>query len=163
MFVAGSAAADSRSGKRVPARIFKSRAQLKKALGKGVADRIPASFDFELFALGWVELPVSPDANVKIITLPPYNHHGSEYGLRVRHSAALQVQVTRRGGTLEFELMGDAPCSGGMAKPPDAVARCHKRIAASAEEGRKTLHLFATPRYRLKTAKATRRALPKRP
>ena len=141
----------------VQTRIFMSRAAISKALGEHVANGVPADFNFELFALVWVELPVSANPGVQITTLPADKDHWFQ------HSAALGLRASRTTQELVFELIVDMPCSGGIPKLPEQMAVCSEAVAASGEEAEKTLHLFATPRAKLKAVKATRVDAPPRP
>jgi hypothetical protein len=139
------------------ARIFKSRAALAAALGQPIAKQLPASFDFQLFALVWVKLPVAAAPQVKIVTLP------ADRPLRYSHSGALKIELTRKGTTLRAAMVHDSPCSGGARRPPDMMAACYKRLQASMDAAKRTQVLFATPRARLRRVVATQRRLPPRP
>lgn len=138
-------------------RVFKTRAALEKAFGKKTCDQVPETFDFSLFALVWVALPAAADATVKITTLP------ADSGFQMNHSDGLALWATRRTKTLEFQLQPDDPCAGGMDKPPDIMKSCTEAVSSSAAMAEKTLHLFATPRAKLESAKATVMPISPRP
>ena len=57
----------------------------------------------------------------------------------------------------------DSPCMGGMEKPPEQAAACHRSLEANMNAAKQTQVLFATPRARLRRVVATRFQAPPRP
>lgn len=146
-------------GPGVKTRIFRSLSSIERGLGKQVADQIPRSFDFQLFALVWVDLPVAAKPEVKITQLPA----DFDYGFRIQHSPALTLEIRRKTKVLEIALIADSPCQLGIPQPEEQRKQCSDKLAADMEDAKKTLHLLATPRAHLKTVKVERKHTQPRP
>ncbi len=143
--------------KRATTRIFKSRAAVRRALGRHVARQVPSRFDFTRQALVWIDLPTSAKPKLHIVRVP------AKRVLRLHHSSALYIAVQRTPRALRFTLASDSPCSGGMRKPPRVMQACLRQARASRMQARKTLLLFATKRAGLRRASLARRRMPGRP
>lgn len=141
----------------VKTKILNSRHSVAKALGQPVADQIPATFSFDLYALVWIDLPADKVPRLQIETLP------ADRPLRLSISGALRIEANRQTTALIFTLRSDTPCMGGAYKPRKTIEQCHKRLAQSTALAKKTLRLFATPRQRLKRVEVQRRRMPPRP
>jgi hypothetical protein len=142
---------------RVKTKMLTSRQAVRKALGKHVAQQIPAAFDFKLHALVWLSQPKDKKPRLQIATIP------AERPLRMSLHSGLRIEVKRQTKTLTFVLRRDMPCSGGMARPPKAMAQCRQATARSWAQAKKTLHLFATPRRRLRRVEIQHKRMPPRP